>query len=73
MSGRTTLAIEGLEDRLAPSITPSTTDPTSQYEANPGYTVHTSTAVVAQSDVVVGAGPGAGPEVKVVDGTRLAH
>jgi hypothetical protein len=57
MSVRTTLAIEGLEDRLAPAITPATTDPTQHFEANLGYTVNSSTTVVAQSDVVTGAGP----------------
>ena len=72
MSCRTTLAIEGLEDRLALS-TASQLGSTMLIEANLGYTVYSSTALGVQSDVIVGAGPGSGPEVKVVDGAKLAH
>ena len=50
MSGRTTLAIEGLEDRLALS-TASQLGSTLLIEANLGYTVNTSTTVGVQSDV----------------------
>jgi hypothetical protein len=66
ISCRTTLAIEGLEDRLALSITPSTEDPTSQFGSTlrieaPNVAqvqvVNSSTPVGAQSDVVHGGGP----------------
>jgi hypothetical protein len=60
LSGRTLLGIEDLENRLAPST------------AYMGYLGTISTPVVAQGDVVTGAGPGAGPVVIVVDATKLS-